>query len=221
MNLRQLPLELPVESALERDDLIVSQANALAVGLIDSWPDWPGPVVILVGPAGSGKSHLARVWRQESGAALISMADLDASAPPQSICLAIEDASPEGVPEQALFHILNHVRAEGGHCLITARRRPSAWNIRLPDLTSRLRAAQIVELGEPDDALLAAVLVKLFADRQIAVPPSIIAYVASRMERSLEAAGRLVAEMDREALSRGGRITRAVAARALEAIARD
>lgn len=221
MNLRQIPLELPVESALDRDDLIVSQANALAVGLIDSWPRWPGPVVVLVGPAGSGKSHLARVWCEESGAALVSMADLDATAPPQSVCLAIEDACPDAVPEQALFHILNHVRAEGGHCLITARRRPAGWNVRLPDLASRLRAAQIVELGEPDDALLAAVLVKLFADRQVAVAPSIIAYVVSRMERSLEAAGRLVAAMDRDALSRGGRITRSVAARALEAIAQE
>lgn len=213
----QLPLELPVEPAQERDDLIVSRANALAVDLIDSWPRWPGSVVVLAGPPGSGKSHLARAWSAMSGAQVMEMAALDADTPPPGARLVLEDAAAGAIPEHALFHVLNHVRAEGGHCIITSRQWPAQWGVTLPDLASRLRASQVVELAEPDDALLCAVMVKLFADRQVAAPPQVISFLAARMERSLEAAQRIVAGIDRLALARGGRITRNIAAEVLRA----
>lgn len=211
----QLPLELPVEPAQERDDLIVSRANALAVDLIDSWPRWPGTVVVLAGPAGSGKSHIARAWSAISGAQVMEMASLDTDSPPPGARLVLEDASAGTIPQQALFHVLNHVRAEGGHCIITSRQWPAQWGVTLPDLASRLRASQLVELSEPDDALLCAVMVKLFADRQVAAPPQVVSFLATRMERSLDAAQRIVAGIDRLALARGGRITRNIAAEVL------
>ena len=211
----QIPFDLPVASALERDDLFVTSANALAVELIDSWPQWPGSLVVLAGPAGSGKTHLAGVWSKASGAGITEMSALDATFPPANNYLVIENARAGAIREAALFHILNHVRAEGGHCLITSREWPSAWGVTLPDLNSRLRAAQMVELAEPDDALLSAVLVKLFADRQIAAPRTLINWLLARMERSLDAARILVAEMDREAMARGTKISRAIAAQAL------
>ena len=213
----QLPLELPVEAAQERDDLIVSRANALAVDLIDSWPRWPGSVVVLAGPPGSGKSHLARAWSVMSGAQVMEMAALDTASPPPGARLVLEDAAAGMIPEQALFHVLNHVRSEGGHCIITSRQWPSQWGVTLPDLASRLRASQLVELAEPDDALLCAVLVKLFADRQVAAPPQVISFLSARMERSLDAAQRIVAGIDRLALARGGRITRNIASEVLRA----
>jgi chromosomal replication initiation ATPase DnaA len=213
----QLPLDLPVEAAQERDDLIVTRANSMAVEMIDNWPNWPGPLVVLAGPPGSGKSHIASVWSAMSGAHVIDMASLDASAPPQGVNIVIEDASVGAVPEEALFHILNHVRAEGGHCIITSREWPIAWGVKLPDLASRLRASQLVELAEPDDALLCAVMVKLFADRQVVAPPHVISWLAARMERSLDAARTIVAEIDREALARGVRISRVIAADVLRA----
>lgn len=211
----QLPLDLPVEAALERDDLIVTKANSMAVEMIDNWPHWPGSLVVLAGPPGSGKSHIASVWSAMSGASVLDMASLDASAPPKGINLVLEDASAGAIPEEALFHVLNHVRAEGGHCIITSREWPLAWGVKLPDLASRLRASQLVELSEPDDALLCAVMVKLFADRQVVAPPHVISWLAARMERSLDAARTLVAEIDREALARGVRISRPIAAEVL------
>lgn len=213
----QLPLDLPLEAAQERDDLIVTPANSLAVEMIDGWPQWPGPVVVLAGPPGSGKSHIARVWSAMSGADILDMAALDSSAPPATANVVLEDARAGAVPEEALFHLINHVRSEGGHCLITSREWPAAWGVRLPDLASRLRASQLVELSEPDDALLSAVMVKLFADRQVVAPPQVISWLAARMERSLDAARTVVAGIDREALARGVRITRALAAEVLRA----
>jgi chromosomal replication initiation ATPase DnaA len=133
--------------------------------------------------------------------------------------VVLEDADRGAIPETALFHLINHLRATGGHCLITSRLWPNTWQVELPDLASRLRAAQLVELSEPDDDLLRQVIVKLFADRQIAIDPGVVDYLVTRMERSLDAAGRLVAEMDHEALARGARLTRVVAATALKRLA--
>lgn len=221
MTMRQLPLNLPVDNAQDREDLIVSPANRQAVEFIDAWPDWPGPVAVLAGPVGSGKSHMAAIWAARAGAPTIAMDRLeDAGESLEDLdCVVIEDARPGAIPETALFHLINHLRASGGHCLITSREWPTAWQVELPDLASRLRAAQLVELSEPDDALLRQVIVKLFADRQIAIDPGVVDYLVTRMERSLGAAGELVAEMDREALSRNARLTRSVAAAALKRLA--
>lgn len=221
MTMRQIPLELPVDSAQAREDLLVSAANRKAVEFVDAWPDWPGTVVVLAGPVGSGKSHIAGIWAERAGARVLPMERLeDIGGEVESLReVAIEDARAVAIPETALFHLINQVRAVGGHCLITSRHWPSAWKVELPDLASRLRAAQLVELAEPDDLLLRQVIVKLFADRQIAVDPGVVDYLVTRMERSLGAAGELVAEMDREALSRGARLTRSVAATALKRLA--
>ena len=214
---RQIPLDLPVVERRGREDWIVSASNAAATELIEHWPDWPADVVLLIGPEGAGKSHLARVFADLSGAILVAAADL-ATRDPLDLAareaLVIEDAG-AGVDERALFHLLNAVRQSGGTLLITARDHPALWGLSLPDLLSRLRAATPVELAEPDDELLAALLAKLFADRQTVVDPAVISYVARRMERSFAAAVGLVEALDRTALAAKGPITRAVAARVL------
>jgi len=212
----QLPLDLAHSPALEREDLVMSASNALAVELVDAWPEWPGPFLVLVGPEGSGKSHLARIWAARSGANVVALGELRADLPPPSKNLVIEDAIPGKIPEQALFHVLNHIRSEGGACIITSRHLPAAWCVSLPDLDSRLRAAQLAQIGEPDDALLGAVMLKLFSDRQIVPPPGVVNFILTRMERSLAATRRIVAEIDREVLARGGRITKPVAADVLK-----
>lgn len=214
--LRQLAFDLPLAGAHGRDDLAVGRANALAVDLIDAWPDWPGPTVALVGPPGSGKSHIARVWAAASGATTLEAARIDADTPPRGARFVVENADAGVLPERGLFHLLNHVRAEGGHCLLVARTAPTNWNVGLPDLASRLRAAPVVAIDEPDDRLLAAVIVKLFADRQIEAPAAVVDYLVARMERSLEAARQLVALIDAAALARKSRITRPLAAAVLE-----
>lgn len=216
----QIPLDLPVNSAQARDDLIVSPANAFAVDFIDAWPDWPGPIAVLCGPPGSGKSHMARAWADAANALVLRADALRRyeTEPVAAINLVVEDADSGDICETALFHLLNHVRAGGGHCLVTSRQPPAAWKVKLPDLASRLRAAQLVTISEPDDELLRQVMVKLFADRQIAVDPGVIDYLLRRMDRSLDLANRLVAGMDREALARSGRVTRAIAAAVLARI---
>ncbi|OCW55857.1 DnaA regulatory inactivator HdaA [Hoeflea olei] len=211
---RQLPLEFGHDSASGRDDLIVSDSISAAAGIIDRWPDWPSPVVILAGPTGSGKSHLARIWVDRVGANIVDIGAAD----PMVLEMAsrgpvlIEDIDRTGFNETALFHLINAVREHGSWLLITTRLWPASWNVRLPDLASRLKAATVVEIAEPDEALLALVMVKLFADRQVVVDDRIIQWLVARMERSLEAARTIVTRIDQLALARGSKITRALAA---------
>lgn len=210
---RQLPLELAHPPGFSRDDLVVTNANSKAVGLIDSWPQWPAPLVVLAGPAGSGKSHLAAIWRDLAGAAEINPKSigeeeirLAGQAP-----LLIDNADGGDLDENGLFHLINAVRGAQSHLLLTARRFPIAWGVRLPDLLSRLKAAAMVEIDEPDDMLLAGVITKLFADRQVEVEPHVVQYVVRRIERSLSTAMMVVDRLDRVALERKSRITRALA----------
>jgi chromosomal replication initiation ATPase DnaA len=208
---RQLPLDLATAPALSRDDLVVSDANREALAALDAWPEWRAPAMILAGPPGAGKSHLAAIWARRSGALRIEPSRLDVL-PPGARQFLLDDADAPPVDEVGLFHLINHVRAVDGHLLMTARRFPAAWGVRLPDLASRLRAATLVEIGEPDDALLAAVVTKLFADRQVEVDAVVVLYLVRRMERSLDAARRLVERLDLMAMERKVRITRALAA---------
>ena len=214
---RQLALELPHRPAMGRDDFLVTASNTAAVSLIDHWPDWPAHAALLVGPPGSGKSHLVEVWRQRSGAARIAAAELTTEQAPALLsghALAVEDAG-GGVDERSLFHLLNLAKQQNSSVLLTAQRLPEFWGIALPDLLSRLRAIPVVEILPPDDALLRGVLVKLFFDRQLGAEESTISFMVTRMPRSLGAARMLVAEIDRRALEERAEVTRPFVARVL------
>ncbi|MBS8259206.1 hypothetical protein DYI23_03145 [Roseibium polysiphoniae] len=217
---RQLPLELPHEQALGRDDYLVGSSNRAAFDLLERWPDWPSAVVVLAGPVGAGKTHLVEAWHEDTGAAVLAAADLTVESVTGLVAagaVALEDAH-KGVDETALFHLLNAARQAGVRVLITSRTWPTAWNLTLPDLVSRLRAATPVEILEPDDSLLRQVLVKLFADRQIVIDPGVVEYLVVRMERSLGVAGRAVDAIDREALAGRVKITKPLAGRVLEVV---
>ena len=209
----QLALDLPVTSSFAREDIVEGQANALAIHLIDRWPDWPGKVVILAGPTGSGKTHIASVWSKMAKAYMAEMEELDSLGDDliSASNLVLENAAPGNISERSLFHLLNAKRAAGASLLITSRSWPSEWKVKLADLNSRLRAAQLVELDEPDDELLRMVLYKHFSDRQITVEPSVVDYLVLRMERSLEAANKIVSRLDNRGLELKRKITRQMA----------
>ncbi|MFT3986895.1 HdaA/DnaA family protein [Aestuariivirga sp.] len=215
---RQLVLELPHRAAFGREDFLVTDSNAAAVAMIDRWPDWPAHGVVLVGPSGSGKSHLVEVWRARSQATRIAASELTLAMVPEIVAsgaVAIEDA-PSELDEAALFHLLNAARAEGAQVLITSEALPLGWSLRIPDLLSRLKALPVAQLGAPDDALLRGVLVKLFADRQLAVEEAVISYLLLRMPRQLAAANAIVSEIDRKALEEKAGVTRPFVSRVLQ-----
>lgn len=217
---RQLVFELAHREALGLEDFLVSESNAEAVALIDRWPDWPAGAAVIAGPAGSGKSHLANVWRAKTGAIVIDAAGVTKPKVPSladAKRLVVENVR-AGIDEQALFHLLNLVKEEKLSILITADKAPGDLAIALPDLNSRLKALPLAVIRPPDDALLRAVLVKLFADRQLSVEPAVIDYIVVRMERSLGAARAVVAESDKLALQLKRSVTRPVAAAALESL---
>ena len=182
--------------------------------LIERWPDWPSRTVLLRGPEGSGKSHLAAIWARESGARTLSPRALDGAEVPVALAtgaLVLENLADGRFDEAALFHLLNLAREERAYVLITARTAPTTWRIEIADLASRLRALPVVALTAPDDALFRAVLVKLFADRQLAVDESLVSFLTTRIERSFAAARAAVARLDREALRLQRPVTRALA----------
>jgi chromosomal replication initiation ATPase DnaA len=215
---RQLALDLPRRVSLTREDFLVAPSNASAVALIDRWPDWPQQAAIIIGPPGSGKSHLVEVWREKSGATAIQARGLAIGDVPRLVskgALAIEDAEAGAIEERAFFHLLNFVREQKAFLLITSSNPPANWGVKLPDLASRLQAISAVELGLPDDVLLRGVMVKLFADHQIAIDDSIVAHLLSRMPRSLEAARKIVGTIDRMALEEKAEVTRPFVSRIL------
>ena len=213
----QLPLEFAHRPSTTRDDLVVSDPLSAAIGVVDIWPEWVSPVVILAGPTGAGKTHLANIWKEKSGAATVSAhAGDDAALRTASEGpVLIEDIDREGFDDTQLFHLINTVRQHATGLMITTRIWPAAWPVELADLRSRLKAATIVEIGEPDDELLAQVIEKLFADRQIVVDPKVVVFLVHRMERSLDAARTIVERMDRLALARRGKISRSLASEVL------
>ena len=214
---RQLALALPHAESFAREDFLEGAPNSAALAMIERWPDWPDRVLALVGPEGAGKSHLAAIWAELAGARRISARALGETSLPGALAtgaLVIEDA-PARLDERALFHLLNLIREEAAFLLITAQAAPARWPVALPDLASRLRAGPTVALSAPDDALLRAVLVKLFADRQLAVDGALVSYLATRIERSFAAARAAVEQLDREALRMQRPVTRALAAELL------
>ncbi len=215
----QLTLDLPHRPALGAEDFLVSGANAAAVALIDRWPDWPLASALVVGPRQSGKSHLGNVWRLKADAAeAIAATHLAVTAVAtlhDRRALLIEDLDLGIGDEQALFHLLNLAREHRYHLLLTSARAPGDLDVALPDLRSRLRALPVVGIAMPDADLLRALLVKLFADRQLTVEPHVIAHLVLHMERSMEAAVRHVEAIDKRALATHRRVTRAMAAEVL------
>lgn len=216
---RQLAFDLPLEPAFRRADFFASAANAQALAQVEAWQDWPQGKLILVGPEGSGKTHLAHVWAELAGAEVISARRLAESDLPDLARgpVAVEDVEAiagDREAETALFHL--HNMNAGNGLLLTANRAPRDWGLCLPDLLSRMQAAAVARLDPPDEALLTMVLVKLFADRQIAVPPNLITYLVPRMGRSLFAAAEWVKFLDARSLALGRPITRALAAEVLD-----
>jgi chromosomal replication initiation ATPase DnaA len=212
---RQLALALRHTESLTREDFLAGPSNTAAVAFIERWPDWPDWVLALVGPEGSGKSHLAAIWAAQAGARFLSARTLGQADLPAALAtgaLVVEDVDETGLDERALFHLINLAREERAFVLITAPVAPAAWRLQIFDLASRLRAVPVATLHAPDDALLRSVLVKLFADRQLAVDESLIAYLVTRLERSFAAAREAVEKLDREALRHQRPVSRALAA---------
>lgn len=214
----QLVFELPHIPALGSDDFLISASNEQAVALIQAWPDWPGRVAVLAGPEGSGKTHLANVWRARSGADAFAAAGVEEAVErlrDEARPVVIEDIDRASLSEHATFHLLNLAREQVFDVLITARTEPGAWPVSLPDLRSRLRSAALVRIEEPDEALLGAVLVKLFADRQLSVEPGVIGYLLRRTERSMAAAQKLVEAIDLASFAERRRVTRSLVSKLL------
>ncbi len=212
---RQLAFALPHAESLTRDNFLEGPANEAGLALVDSWPDWPNRVMLLVGPEGSGKSHLAAIWAEEAGARSISAHALTATAVPGALAtgaLVVEDLKSQDLDERALFHLLNLAREDAAFVLITAREPPTALQIELRDLRSRLRAVPTVSLLPPDDHLFRALIVKFCADRQLTVDETVVSYLATRIERSYAAVRQAVEFLDTEALRLGRPVTRALAA---------
>ncbi|MBS0246727.1 MAG: chromosomal replication initiator DnaA [Proteobacteria bacterium] len=212
---RQLVLALDHAISYAREDFLEGPSNEKALALIERWPDWPSRLIALIGPEGAGKSHLAAIWAAASGARVIAAKRLGDSDLPSALAtgaLVVEDIDTPDLDERALFHLINLAREEGADVLFTARLSPPSLNVGIRDLQSRLRMLPVIELEAPDDALLRALIVKLAADRQLAVDEALVNYVVNRVERSFTGVHRAVAQLDEEALRRHRPVTRALAA---------
>lgn len=216
---QQLSFDLPALTALGRDDFFISPANAVAVATIDAAQPWPNDKLVLSGPAGSGKTHLTHVWAaQTPGTQIIAACDLASADIP---ALAQGPVAVENVPQiaqntpaqNALFHLHNLLLSEGQPLLLTGRAAPNHWGMSLPDLQSRMAGTHLVTLAAPDDALLSAVLAKLFNDRQITPKPDVIPYLVLHMDRSFQAAARIVQQLDSAALAEARTVSRPLAMR--------
>ena len=212
---RQLVLALDHAVSFAREDFLAGPSNAAALTLIDRWPDWPAQVMALIGPEGSGKSHLAAIWAETAGARVLAaklLTQTDLPAAFATGALVVEDLEPAGLDERALFHLLNLAREEGAYMLLTARSALAGFPVSIRDLGSRLRALPSVALAPPDDALLRSLIVKLATDRQLAVDDALVNYLANRIGRSFAAAHAAVVRLDEEAMRQHRPVTRALAA---------
>lgn len=213
----QLGFDLPARAALGRDDFFVSDANAMALAMVDSWPNWAGNKLAIIGPEGSGKTHLAHVWAAQSGARIVDAASLTKDAVPDlaQTPIAVENVpaiAEDAAAQDALFHLHNLTLAEGNSLLVTGISEPKHWGLTLPDLKSRLEGTTTAVLKEPDHALLSILLAKLFVDRQLTPNTETIAYMVKHMDRSFAEARRLVRAIDRASLAKKRKVSRALAA---------
>ena len=217
----QLPLSLPPFPALGLRTFVVSESNCAAFEAV-AGADGPVRRLALSGPAGSGKTHLAAIWAEATGAERLEATDLapdTITALPGLPAVVIErgdriadlDPARRAAAEEAFFHLLNLTAAEGIALLVTGRRPPARWDIATPDVRSRLAALVHVPIGPPDDVLLSSILAKLFADRQMTVGSDVIEYLLVRMERSFAAAEKVADRLDRMALAGRRRITKRLA----------
>ena len=207
----QIPMDFTFLTARGWEDFLVTEANEDAVAWIDRWPDWPVRSLLLVGPTGSGKTHLAHVWQMRSDAKIIDARSLgnlgiDMLSHYAAHPLILEDAG-EGIDEEALLHLYNLVQEKNGSLMITAKAVPSSWQLTLADLSSRLGTVHVTRIREPDDQLFAALVVKLFSDRQLAITPEVVQYIVLRLERSFQEVHRFVRLLDSSALARKRKIT--------------
>ena len=221
--MQQMSFDLPVRTALGREDFFVSPANAMAVAMIEGWENWPTRKLALVGPSGAGKTHLTHVWAALADAKIIAARDIVHHDIPTlaSGNIAIEDVpmiAGNREAEEALFHLHNLTLAEGNSLLLTAPIAPLRWGLTLPGLDSRLQGVHMGILGRPDDAVLAAVLMKLFADRQLSPTPDTLPYLTRRMDRSFDMAYRVVSALDAAALDLQKPINRTLAAKVLDTL---
>jgi chromosomal replication initiation ATPase DnaA len=213
----QLTLDLALPPpTYAREDFVVAEGNREALAWIDRWPDWPAPALSLNGPTGCGKTHLGRIWAARSSAIVMTGADLDGMSVTDltrlaatSPAIVIEGA--ERAPERGLFHLYNLVRERGGHILLISAEPPARWSIALPDLASRLRAAPATAVAPPDDELLGSIILKQLSDRQLHAGAGVVQYLVSHMERSADAARRVVAALDGRALTERREIDRRLA----------
>ena len=215
---RQLALALPHAESLTRDNFMEGPANQAGLALIERWPDWPNRIMLLVGPEGSGKSHLAAIWAEKAGARTISAHALTAIAVPGALAtgaLVVEDLKPSDFDDRAMFHLLNLAREDEASVLMTARVPPAGFEVALHDLRSRLRAVPTVSLLPPDDQLFRGLIVKFCADRQMSIDETVVSYLTTQIERSYAAARQAIDLLDTEALRLGRPVTRALAAELL------
>ncbi|MEL7212935.1 MAG: DnaA/Hda family protein [Pseudomonadota bacterium] len=221
---KQLAFDLPSKTALGREDFFVSPANATAVATLETPALWPNGKLVLTGPTGAGKTHLAHVWAGDTGARMITAAeletlDIDATATGPLVVEDADQIAPDPDAQIALFHLHNRMAERGQPLLLTASAPPSQWGLTLPDLASRMEATNTVAIELPDDALLSAVLLKLFDDRQLKPALTVVQYLAANMDRSFAQAGAIVTAMDEEALQSGREINRGLAIDILDKIA--
>ena len=225
---RQLAFDFSHRPSLSGEDLIVAPCNQTAVAWVDSWPSWPAPALVVHGPAGCGKTHLASVWQARAAALRLELPQAE----PFDLHLALGDAAAmvvedvdrwvgTAIAQQQLFHLYNMVAERRGHLMLTARRSPSQWPMALADLRSRIAAAPAVAIDLPDQDMVGALMVKLFADRQLKVGEDVLAFLLARMDRSFDAARRLVAALDAAALQARRNVTVPLASEVLRRVGPD
>lgn len=218
--MKQLPLALPIAPRFGEEDFLVSKSNAGAFGIIETWPYWPGGMLLLVGPAASGKTHLATIWATRSEALVLDAAMLSSTSLGERLqgtgAIVVENIDRPGCEEAALFHLINMVAEQNGSLLMTSGLPAGSLALKTPDLVSRLRRMPAAQIALPDETLVRALLVKHFVDRQIEVDASLIAFLALRLERRFDAISEAVAKLDEAALARQRRLTRVLAAEVLD-----
>jgi len=216
----QLVLDLPHPVGEGLADFLPAASNRVALDAVLRWPDWPAPACLVVGPAGSGKTHLAKIWARRAAAVLLRGHEIWEPADPLrrlgAAAACVVDEAEDLADEALLFHLYNRIVERRGSLLLTASRPVAAWPLALPDLRSRLMTAWTVAIGPPDDQLLGALLVKQFADRQLRVDAEVVSFLVMRIERSFAAVRTVVLALDRASLRRHRPVTMPLARLVLE-----